>query len=440
MAIARHCSRTAAGLQLAVAAVVTLLCYRIRSFSSIGPETSVAEAGVPLGPVLPQPAPQSPLAAAPEHVPRPLATPQRLVADVEAGADPGRGQGRGRSPERGVRAGEPKPSPDEVPGGALWPFQRPGAPDVWVHWVPPRRLMEEFVYMPVFATLGEAFWSLGASVALTNEYHCDALLANVSSAAAAGHLPILVAIGFWSKSATTRTVAFLEASTRSGAYLVLYQSEQFLHTGNAHVLKVQELVERYRAKEVWDFTHSNMDFYRRFNFTVKTRYVPTGYSSFYDLGVSMDSPSRKDDRVGFLGGPSKRKWTTYKKIGIYSLLHIEEKARTWGALRKYMEVYPMQLNVHHFECNSAREPLRCPPLETFRMSFLLANKACVISARSHPGDEEAWRDIVHFEDVANTMHAFQRVKKNVRGCQESAHEAFKAKFAPTRLLTQSGFL
>ncbi|CAK0854901.1 unnamed protein product [Prorocentrum cordatum] len=62
------------------------------------------------------------------------------------------------------------------------------------------------------------------------------------------------------------------------------------------------------------------------------------------------------------------------------------------------------------------------------MAQLFSNRACVISARAYPHDEEEFQGIVHFAERSQIVKVFVEKSRDVGNCQKQGFEKFKTKF------------
>merc|ERR1712048_341714 len=84
--------------------------------------------------------------------------------------------------------------------------------------------------------------------------------------------------------------------------MILYQSEPFSTVArNRYQALFLPAVTLYNASEVWDYSMSNIQFYKRAGFPVKTRYVPPGASLLLDANASLKGCLRSESYMGFLG-------------------------------------------------------------------------------------------------------------------------------------------
>merc|ERR1712129_168743 len=258
-----------------------------------------------------------------------------------------------------------------------------------------------WMYQPLLFTLGEAFQEAGASVALMTQRENFAFLTSVKEALAQGRQPLVVALAYWFGDGKT-----LKDVSKLGATIILYQTEPY-----PSPVQIAQDAHYFRALETWDYSLANTACCYPPKTLFPHRYVPPGYVKANDFGVDLFSPRRKEDRIGFLGELRFRPEEVVNGYfdGFGGALH--ERADIWSVedLAQYMQEYPVQLNRH-------KEQNCCPStnsMESFRMSSILSNKACVISAPSHPLEQENWKGIVHFVELPDTPRAFQEIGKDV---------------------------
>ena len=103
-----------------------------------------------------------------------------------------------------------------------------------------------------------------------------------------------------------------------------------------------------------------------------------------------------------------------------------------------LEHRPVQINYHRVhDCCPSRVAA-----ESFRFAQLLANKACVLSQRSHARDEAFLRGIVRFVDGNEVDAALAALQDGdtLRRCREESYRGFKSRWSSSALLRASGFL
>lgn len=318
-----------------------------------------------------------------------------------------------------------------------WPFQRDGLPDVWLHWAPPELSpWEQFRYQPLYLSFGEAFWSVGASVARSDRTTEAAMLKDVDKALALKRVPVLVVVGFyawWKRNGDKYPDDFGNRSRR-GAFLALYQSEQLISFGANNIGTTLRLAKEWQANEVWDYAYSNLEILHRHNSTQKTRYMPPGCSRVMDVGVGWAENSRPKDRAGWLG---ERGPPAGLKLGHFAgQLQKVGGIGTWSSLQGYLSNHDVHVNFH-------RTNLCCPskePVESFRVATYASNHRCTMSQRSHPLDENAWRGAVHFATGPNMSQLYKELRKDARGCQAATAAACRERLTPLKLLLNSGLL
>merc|ERR1740121_3046131 len=118
-------------------------------------------------------------------------------------------------------------------------------------------------------------------------------------------------------------------------------------------------------------------------------------------------------------------------------LYLEKKIWNIQKLGGYISKYPIQLNLH-VDQNC------CPSdnvMESFRMALVLSTRACVLSAAVHPLDAEDWQGIVHFfQDLTEAETVYQKVRRDVPGCQAATYANYKSRFDSSRIMQQSRFI
>lgn len=291
------------------------------------------------------------------------------------------------------------------------------------------------MYDPAVFTLGEGLSRAGASVALVTNKETERMLHNISLAKAMdpGKNVTVVAIAY--AYSTNSALSVLAKAKHAGAYIVLYQSEPDRCVSRSQVTG-------YHADEVWDYSYANLQrCYPGYpnNYRVKARYMPPGYTRAWDTDVDLHGAGRNTRAVGFLGAiccGRKEQW--YRYISNFRAHgSLENTFNIWSPeqLKQWVEHHPIQLNFHKSAGREDEEPV-----EAFRMSTLLSNKGCVISAISHPKDMEQFRDIVHFTASGDEGKLLEELSDRSIECQEKAYRIFKERFDPLSLLRESGFI
>ena len=117
---------------------------------------------------------------------------------------------------------------------------------------------------------------------------------------------------------------------------------------------------------------------------------------------------------------------------------VENNAKTVAALRNYLAQCPLlQINPHSFRNPTGQA------MESFRVSLLVMNGACIVSEPAHQLDVEKFQGIVRFEPASNFGSATKGLLDNsdaVTNCGAEAKEIFCTNFAPKKLLSDTGFV
>jgi len=305
-----------------------------------------------------------------------------------------------------------------------------GHPDAWIYMM--HRQLRTNMYDPIIFTLEEALSSNNATVKYASKRNTEELVRSVRASVAAGRRPLVIAVAFYFGPKET-----LVQCSQLGAYVVLYQTEPI--GGRLHY-NVKANVARFNASEVWDYSLANVE---RYNYTLSetsavVRYMPPGYAEQLQLNVDAYSSKREEGIVAFLGDMRVRGRRLTEFVNGSLKGKFAPRNDVWGkaALAGFLTRYPLQLNLHKIQ---PMGPSSEEPMEAFRMSQLLTNKACVISTPVHPLDEARWEGIAHFAQPSDLPEAVFHVSKDVRACQSQSYEAFRERFAPSRLLQESGF-
>jgi hypothetical protein len=296
---------------------------------------------------------------------------------------------------------------------------------VFIHWNPPRQPWEEWRYTPIFATLGQAFFELGASVALTNADDTSILRSNITALSDKGVKPIVIIVGFQNHRMAESMNILRDISTK--AHIILYQSEPMAIKPHEYSL-VQDAVSLFKASEVWDYSMANMQLYKTNNASFTSRFMPPGASTYLDANVSFAQAGRTVESLAFLGQRRPPPNMTMK-TKVQMAPRIENNIE----LRNFLEQNPVQVVYHRVGVLAGGRL----PVESFRIAQLLTNKACVISLRSHIDDERMFEGIVRFTNDID--QEFEKVSRDIRGCQMNAYHEYMRRWAPSELLANAGF-
>eukprot|EP00413_Alexandrium_margalefii_P029400 CAMPEP_0204563896 /NCGR_PEP_ID=MMETSP0661-20131031/34575_1 /ASSEMBLY_ACC=CAM_ASM_000606 /TAXON_ID=109239 /ORGANISM="Alexandrium margalefi, Strain AMGDE01CS-322" /LENGTH=400 /DNA_ID=CAMNT_0051571493 /DNA_START=3 /DNA_END=1205 /DNA_ORIENTATION=- len=292
-----------------------------------------------------------------------------------------------------------------------------------------------FMYQPILRTMQEGLQRLGAATRIVIKLADKAMVKGVRLATAKGRRPLVMTVALqWADNSTYEAI---EECRRAGAYLVLYSPEP------NDVPRVSALAERIGAREVWELSlHNALRYTSDFQQRVTVRFLPSGYSRKLDVGVGLDDPNRDEGKVGFLGRWSGRPQSVQN---LYAGMFGSSFVSTYGSwnlanLDSFVRRYPLQLNVHQVESCCPRDPTAHVVMEAFRMTLLLSNKACVVSTPVPDDEMPPWEGLVHFAEANETSAVIERLRKDVRGCQEHSARLYKERFDPVRLIKNSGFL
>jgi len=318
------------------------------------------------------------------------------------------------------------------PAPPPWPFPEPSSTDVWVFDM--NRRPVNGMYHPLYYTLVEGFSAMGKGVNLA-QFRGANLLETVNASLAAGRPQMVIAVAWW--FALPETKAQLEALGRTpGCHVVLYQTEPPGAGERLSPAVIAEDIKRYNAKEVWDYSRSNLACCYPAGTGASFRFVPPGAAAALDLGVDLEAAGRVESRMAFVGQWRYRSGPTKQLYGKALGDSFEAHDNIWGpdALRQHLSQYPVQVNLH----KSDDAVTATMPMESFRLSLLLMNKACVISSHVSPVDQEVWKDVVHIAPPGEMVRVFAEVQQDVRGCQMKGYKLFKQRFAPKRLFEDAG--
>ncbi|CAK0912236.1 unnamed protein product [Prorocentrum cordatum] len=165
--------------------------------------------------------------------------------------------------------------------------------------------------------------------------------------------------------------------------------------------------------------------------SIKMRYVPPSAAEPQDVAVDLSLTLNYDGTVGFLGNrPLPREWIRWSTIRTYMISFMADSLH---GLRAVISHAPVQIYFHR-----VMDPLS--PLESFRISQLATNGACVVSQRWHPKDEAMFEGVVHFADSENLESVYKNISRDVRGCQARTRELYQKGFGASVLLEKSGFM
>jgi len=301
--------------------------------------------------------------------------------------------------------------------------------NVWLHMSHPKQSLEHNHYSPLLATLYDAFSHINAVPRLVGQQHTAEMMEVLNKSGTLQH-QTLISVGV--NYASPAIIQATEQFSKMGVFVVLYQTEP----GMPGVAKVQERAVRTGAKEIWDYSLANI---AKYNITelaannIKVRFVPPGYVEDLEGGVELNSPSRNENKIAFLGNWKGRshELTSQYHNNLGEKLVLKKGVWTKEDFKEYLSTYPIQLDVHGQHGGLA--------METFRLAPLATNKACIIAAPV-PEDKEFWDDMVHHAQPNQTLEMYNSLKNDIKGCQLRTYEKFKEKMASAQILKNSGFL
>jgi len=168
-------------------------------------------------------------------------------------------------------------------------------------------------------------------------------------------------------------------------HYIAYQLEQ---TGNEQSWFTESYLRKLnQAMEIWDYSLRNIQNCKSYNLAPKHLYVPLGYMPNLEK-KAPENPKKKYD-VLFYGSSNKRRDSLIEQLRRAGLRVYYGQYNVWGNERdKLVQQSRIVLNVHYYE-----EPV----LETSRLTYLLANRAFVISEPSQDKLlDHDYRDLVKF--------------------------------------------
>lgn len=178
-----------------------------------------------------------------------------------------------------------------------------------------------------------------------------------------------------------------------------------------------------RKYEVWDYSDSNIQYLSNLGIT-NVKKINIGYSPCIEKYRDWDNYN-KDVDVFFYGSMNKR------RTDIYELLrknrpqyNVVFKFGVYGTERDNLIARSkIVLNIHFYESKI---------LEIVRISYLLANKICVISENGKNGAQEdeyeKWKELIVFTDYDDILNTIDKYLNNddIRTKQSNTgYELFK---------------
>ena len=173
---------------------------------------------------------------------------------------------------------------------------------------------------------------------------------------------------------------------------ILYNLEQ-VEAGSSWMTPA--LIELFRRHEIWDYSERNAGRYAELGLP-RPRVVPIGYVP----ELTRIPPAVEDIDVLFYGCMNPRRSAVLQALRARGLW-VEALFGVYGEERdRYIARAKLVLNVHFYGAKV---------FEIARVSYLLANRRCVVSERgADPSEEEPYEDGVAFaryEDLAETCAA-----------------------------------
>jgi hypothetical protein len=153
---------------------------------------------------------------------------------------------------------------------------------------------------------------------------------------------------------------------------ILYNLEQ---VDAASTWMTPELLALFRAFPVWDYSRANADALARLG-VPRPAVVPIGYAP----GLTRIAPADEDLDVLFYGSVNPRRRAVLEELARRGA-RVHAGFGVYGAARDALIARArLVLNVHYFEAKV---------FEVVRVSYLLANRRCVVSERGCDAAEEA---------------------------------------------------
>ena len=199
---------------------------------------------------------------------------------------------------------------------------------------------------------------------------------------------------------------------------IIYQLEQ---TNISENNNKKNLPEKYihimsKALQVWDFSMENIRYLERTYNLRNLKYVPILYSSALQTITNFNDNKPID--ILFIGGLNKRREAIIRKLQLVKNLSIEVGSyNLWDQKRDYiLNRSKIVLNINYYD-NSV--------LETARLSYLIANKAFVIS---EPGRDkllqENMKGLVVFSKYNDLVDTCLNYLKNPENCFKIAQDGY----------------
>jgi hypothetical protein len=192
---------------------------------------------------------------------------------------------------------------------------------------------------------------------------------------------------------------------------ILFNFEQL--SSNSHLVN-DDLMSFYKKHEVWDYSLSNINVLNSLN--IKSKHVPIGYvKELEDI-----KPVSKDIDVFFFGSINQRRSDILKAI--YDAgINVVAKFNIFGEQRnEFIARSKIIINPHYYESKI---------FEVVRVSYLLANKCCVISEDCTDTDvQDKFSQGVKFaryEDLASTVIEYLQDQNKINTLSENGYNLIK---------------
>jgi glycosyltransferase involved in cell wall biosynthesis len=209
-------------------------------------------------------------------------------------------------------------------------------------------------------------------------------------------------------------------------HYIAYQLEQ---TGNDISWFNEGYLRRLNhSMEIWDYSLRNIQNCKKYNLTPKQYYVPLGYMPNLEKSLVNEtkySPQmgRKKYDVLFYGSSNRRRDQMIENLRKAGLRVYYGQYNVWANERdKLVQQSRIVLNIHYYE-----EPV----LETSRLTYLLANKAFIISEPSQDAIlDRNYQGLVKFapyHKIVETCKYYIQHEEERESFIGQAHETFKKK-------------
>lgn len=302
------------------------------------------------------------------------------------------------------------------------------------------------LYHPALESFKDGFTALGASVSVVGRRDLGTIKAQLTSSSSLSESHWIV---IFSYNAGSSWYPDLHECRKRGARLVVYNTEP----GDDEVPhNVAKQVSDLGAAEIWDYSEKNIMKYRQTSSAI-ARYVPPFYTRSLDYDVDVhNGPVDTGKLTCVLQNRDNRDPQIMEALGEYfkgtlQELQVNPATASRSKMNSIFTGCPIGLNLH-----ADRWHRSVGQMESFRMTFFLSNKMCVLSEGLDMVEMPTWDGLVQMRvwkpdmesrlaDLKQLFLLIEELKQDpvkLAECRQKSHELYKERFSSERVFSNAG--